>query len=91
MQNSTLSAYRRDLYPCFLSASDALMNLNDALLSDTAAHSFVELTLSPFFVREGSSAYAACKDGVLDVTAQACQSEVQEAGAGAGRCEAISI
>ena len=66
MQNSTLSAYRRDLYPCFLSASDALMNLNDALLSDTAAHSFVELTLSPFFVREGSSAYAACKDGVLD-------------------------
>jgi hypothetical protein len=66
MQNSTLSAYRTDLYASFLRASDALMNLNDALLTDTAAQSFVELTLSPFFVREWSSAYAACKDGLLD-------------------------
>src|SRR5579863_9052956 len=66
MQNSTLSAYRTDLYASFSRASDALMNLNDALLTDTAAQSFVELTLSPFFVREWSSAYAACKDGLLD-------------------------
>jgi hypothetical protein len=42
------------------------MNLNDALLTDTAAHSFVELTLSPFFEREWPSAYAACKDGCID-------------------------
>jgi hypothetical protein len=69
MQNSTLSAYRTDLYASFSCAADALMNLNDALLSDTAAQSFVELTLSPFFVREWSRAYAACKDGLVDRTA----------------------
>jgi hypothetical protein len=69
MQNSTLSAYRTDLYAAFSRASDALMNLNDALLTDTAAQSFVELTLSPFFGREWSSAYAACKDGRVDRTA----------------------
>lgn len=63
MQNSILSAYRSDMYASFSHAADALMNLNDALLSDTAAQSFVELTLSPFFVREWPSAYAACKDG----------------------------
>jgi hypothetical protein len=66
MQNSTLAAYRTEMYTTFLRASDALMNLNDALLSDTSAQSFVELTLSPFFEREWSSAYAACKDGILD-------------------------
>jgi hypothetical protein len=66
MKNSTLAAYRTEMYACFLRAGDALMNLNDALLTDTAAHSFVELTLSPFFERQWSSAYAACKDGVID-------------------------
>lgn len=66
MKNSTLFAYRTEMYACFLRAGDALMNLNDALLTDTAAHSFVELTLSPFFAREWPSAYAACKDGVID-------------------------
>ena len=66
MQNSTLTAYRSDLYASFSRAADALMNLNDALLTDTAAQSFVELTLSPFFVREWPSAYAACKDGKVD-------------------------
>lgn len=69
MQNSTLSAYRQELYPCFLKAADALMNLNDALLTDTAAQSFVELTLSPFFEREWPSAYAACQDAKLDTEA----------------------
>jgi hypothetical protein len=66
MQHSTLSDYRTELYASFSRAADALMNLNDALLTDTAAQSFVELTLSPFFVRDWSSAYAACKDGRLD-------------------------
>ena len=66
MKNSTLFAYRNEMYPCLLRAGDALMNLKDALLTDTAAHSFVELTLSPFFEREWSSAYAACKDGRID-------------------------
>ena len=66
MKNSTLCAYRTEMYACFLRAGDALMNLNDALLTDTAAHSFVELTLSPFFEREWPSAYAACKDGVIN-------------------------
>ena len=66
MKNSTLFAYRTEMYACLQRAGDALMNLNDALLTDTAAHSFVELTLSPFFEREWPSAYAACKDGLID-------------------------
>ena len=68
MKNSTLCAYRNDLYPCLLRAGEALMNLNDALLTDTAAHSFAELTLSPFFEREWPRAYAACQDGRLVVS-----------------------
>jgi hypothetical protein len=69
MDSSTLLAYRTDMYASFLRAPDALMNLNDALVSDTAAQSFVELTLSPFFERAWPSAYAACKDGCIDRTA----------------------
>lgn len=66
MDSSTLSSYRSGLYGCFTRSCDALMNLNDALLSDTAAHSFVELSQSPFFVREWSSIYAACENGNVD-------------------------
>ncbi len=51
MDSSTLSAFRRDLYGCFLKSSDALMNAVDALLTDCTATSFVELSLSPRYRR----------------------------------------
>jgi hypothetical protein len=46
-----------------------LLNPNDALLSDTSAQSFVELSQSPFFVRGWPSLYSACQDGALDIDA----------------------
>ena len=67
--STRLSCYRCGLYACFSRCGDALMNLNDALISDTAAQSFVELSQSPFFVRCWSSLYAACEDGLMDVEA----------------------
>src|SRR5947207_4577985 len=66
MEFSTLTTFRQSLYDCFDRAGDALMNANDALLSDTAARSFVELSLSPFFVRRWPSLYEAFQDAQID-------------------------
>ncbi len=66
MDSSTLSAFRRDLYGCFLKCSDALMNAVDALLTDCTATSFVELSLSPCFERKWHSLYKALKNGEVD-------------------------
>lgn len=49
MKNSTLFAYRTEMYACLLWAGDALMNLNDALLTDYAAL----LDLRPLFLGDG--------------------------------------
>jgi len=67
-KDSALDYFRRDLYACFHRAGDALMNTNDALLCDVNAHSFIELSLSPFFVRGWSSLYAGLHDAVIDRT-----------------------
>ena len=69
MDFSTLTGFRQGLYDCFEAASDALMNANDALLTDVSAHSFVELSLSPFFVRRWPSLYKALEEGEIDRTA----------------------
>lgn len=66
MDFSTLTTFRQSLYGCFNRAGDALMNANDALLSDTAAHSFVALSLSPFFLRRWPSLYEAFQDAQID-------------------------
>jgi hypothetical protein len=66
MDYDTFAQFRRGLYACFRRAGDALMNTNDALLCDTTARSFVELSLSPFFVRRWPSLYEGLQDAVID-------------------------
>ncbi len=66
MNCNTLSGFRRLSYACFTRAADALMNLADALLTDTRARSLPELSLSPFFVREWPSVYEAFQDARID-------------------------
>lgn len=57
MDSNTLADFRRNLYACFLRAGDVLMNTVDALLTDTSAQSFVQLSLSPYFQRAWTSLY----------------------------------
>lgn len=66
MDFSTLTTFRKGLYDCFQSAADALMNINDALLSHVSASSFIELSLSPFFERRWPSLYEAFQDGRIN-------------------------
>lgn len=66
MDSNTLAGFRRDLYGCFVRAGNALMNAVDALLTETAARSFVELSLSPFFQRRWPSLYEAFQDARID-------------------------
>jgi hypothetical protein len=69
MDCSTLANFRYGLYGCFERAGDALMNVNDALLSQTEARSLAQLSLSPFFVRRWPSLYEAFQDARIDRTA----------------------
>ena len=48
MNRNTLNDFRHKIYRCFGKARDALFNLVDALSSEAAAHSFPELSFSPF-------------------------------------------
>jgi hypothetical protein len=66
MDYSTLSDFRLELYHCFGHARDALMNTCDALLTETAARSLPELSLSPFFTRRWPSLYEALDAGGID-------------------------
>ena len=68
MDYDTFAHFRRGLYACFRRAGDALMNTNDALLCDVTARSFIELSLSPFFVRRWPSLYEGLEDAVIDRT-----------------------
>ncbi len=54
-----LQEFRQDLYNFFPLRADALMELIDALASNSNAHSVVELSLSPLFRREYGSVYDA--------------------------------
>lgn len=54
-----LEQFREDAYQCFPYRSDALMELLDALSSNTTAQSVVELSLNPLFQREYCSIYDA--------------------------------
>ena len=65
MDLSTLAAFRHELYTCFLASGDTLMNVVDALLTETTAQSFAELALSPFVERKWSSIYKAIEDGMV--------------------------
>ena len=66
MNDSNFRKFRQALYGCFERAGDALMNLNDALLSGASTGRFVELSQSPFFERRWSSLYEATKDGCVN-------------------------
>ena len=66
MDSSILAYFRRDLFACFDRAGDALMNVVDALLTETPARSLAELSLSPFFERRWPSLYEAFQDAKID-------------------------
>src|SRR2546421_966724 len=66
MNLNTLNEFRHAVCGCFKQAGDALFNTVDALSSETAAHSFPELSLSPLFPRRWPSLYEAFEDGKID-------------------------
>ena len=66
MNLNTLQGFRQEVYGCFDRAADALFNSVDALLTETQAHSFPELSLSPSFERRWCSLYEAFEDGQID-------------------------
>jgi len=66
MNLNTLPRFRHEVYGCFARAADALFNTVDALLTETQAHSFPELSLSPWFERRWCSLYEAFEDGRID-------------------------
>jgi hypothetical protein len=66
MDLSTLRQFRHDIYQCFRKAPDALFDMVDALITETQAQSFPELSLSPSFQRKWHSLYEALQDGKVD-------------------------
>jgi hypothetical protein len=66
MDFTTLQSYRQQTYDSLKRAGDALFNIVDALISETQAKSFPELSLSPFFERHWHSLYEAFQDGKID-------------------------
>jgi hypothetical protein len=66
MHFNTVERFRQQVYDCFERQQDALFNLCDALVSEPAARSLAELSLSPFFVRRWPSLYAALQDGRIN-------------------------
>jgi len=66
MDISTLQQFRHDIYQCFRKAPDALFDMVDALITETQAQSFPELSLSPLFHRKWHSLYEALEDGKID-------------------------
>ena len=66
MDSNILSDFRASLYGCFLKSEDVLMNLCDALLTESAAQSFIELSLSPYFGRKWHSLYQGIQRANLD-------------------------
>jgi hypothetical protein len=67
MDYTSLDVFRYNLYhACFTRAADALFDLCDALLTDVAARSFVELSQAASFQRAWPSVYEALEDGQID-------------------------
>lgn len=62
----TLTDFRVSLYACFPTGADTLLNLVDALATETAAQSLPELSLSAFFPRKWSSLYQGLQTARID-------------------------
>ena len=54
---SALADFRHNIYAAFGNGRDALFDACDALLTETQARSFIELSLSPLFTRRWASLY----------------------------------
>jgi hypothetical protein len=67
MHFNTWNQIRQQMYRCFERSRDALFDLSDALLSEAAARSLPELSLSAFFQRRWPSVYEALQDGRINV------------------------
>jgi hypothetical protein len=63
---NTLKQFRQQVYDCFLRAKDTLFNTVDALMTETQAKSFPEISQSLWFERKWSSLYEAFEDGRID-------------------------
>jgi len=61
-----LRQFRHDIYECFPRAKDALFNTVDALMTETQAQSFPEVSQSLWFERKWSSLYDAFEDGRIE-------------------------
>ena len=66
MDYTTLQQFRQEIYACFERAGDALFNTVDALISESQAQSFPELSLSVYFPRSWSSLYKSLKRGRIN-------------------------
>lgn len=66
MNFNILRQFRHEIYDCFPKAKDALFNIVDALMTETQATSFPELSQSPWFERKWPSLYEALEDGRID-------------------------
>src|SRR5579875_3573921 len=67
MHCNTLLELRQQMYGCFESSQDVLFNVSDALLSEAAARSLPEWSLTLFFQRRWPSVYQALQDGRINV------------------------
>ena len=67
MNHTTLQEFRQEIYESFERAGDGLFNTVDALISESQAQSFPELSLSPFFERSWSSLYKSLKRGSINL------------------------
>ena len=77
-----LEQFRQELYERISSRADALMDLVDALSSNTTARSVVELSLSPLFRQGYGSVYTAIRNFSVADPLQAAlgEGEAQEQG-----------
>ena len=66
MNINIVRQFRHDIYDCFPRAKDALFNTMDALMTETQAKSFPELSQSLWFERKWPSLYEAFEDGRID-------------------------
>ena len=66
MNFTIVNQFRHEIYDCFVKAKDALFNMIDALMTETDARSFPDLSQSPYFERRWPSLYEAFEDGRID-------------------------